>query len=179
MAGVKKQLRRPAESRVAFEPRRVERNHGNVRKPRLFESAPYKADVVACPAAAARLRHHYREPVGIVSARKYRFHYLPDNGDRRETGVVVDEFKPRVDSASVVVVKHDRVVAVLSEYGRENVKVYRAHLRRDDRVFVRFIHLFGVFLLFHAVERRFCLYVLSFAHFDRLKKRAYPYPDGA
>ena len=125
-----------------------ERDHGDMGEPRGLQGLADQADVVGRAAAATRLRDEHGQVVGVVAARKHRFHDLARDEDRRVADVVVHEAQARVDGLMVDRRQQLEVVAVGQEDGLEQLEVDRGHLRGEDRV-AGVLHLLGEF---HALE---------------------------
>ena len=144
----------------------------------VVKGAANEADVVAGATASACLRHKDSEAVGIVFTRQDGLHNLTDRGDRGEAGVVVDEFQACINSGAIVVIKNDDVIAVLFEYGCEDVEVYRAHLRRDDRIALvaHFLGKFGAAVGGHSGG---AVVFRAIAHFHSRDKASDSDADGA
>ena len=120
----------------------VQGDDRDMAKPRLVQRTADEAHVVARPAAAAGLGHHYGQLVRVVFPGKHRVHDLPHHGDGGEAGVVVYEFQPHVDGGAVVVGKHLDVIAVLFKNRFQQVKVNGAHLGGEDGV-AGLVHFLG------------------------------------
>ncbi len=63
--------------------------------------------------------------VSVVFAREYCLHDLADHQEGRIAGVIVDIFETHIDTASVVIVQYDQIVAASSESWFKEVKVDR------------------------------------------------------
>ena len=89
------------------------------------QRAADETDVVACAAAAARLRHSKGKAIGVVLAGQHGFHHLPDGDDGRIAGVVVDEFEARINRGACIVFQHDDVIPVLLQHRLKQTEMNR------------------------------------------------------
>ena len=171
MRCVENQPQRRPEARILFHAVRVQRDHGDVPQTGLVKRPADEGNVVARPAAPARLRHDDGQPVCIVFSGENGLHDLAYDGDRGIARVIVDVFKPRVNGRAVVIVQNFDMVPMLFKNWLQNIKMDGAHLRRKDRIAV-FLHLPAVFHAPVGNFLRFCLYGLFLPHPHRRHQAA-------
>ena len=144
----------------------------------MIQSSPYKAYIIAGPAAASRLSHNNGQPLSVVPARKNSLHNLAYYRYRRKAGVVIYILQAGIYGSAVVVIQNFYIVAVLIEHRLQNIKMYWAHLGRKYSIF--FFSHFGRKLR-PLIEHRLIIrrYSLFPAHIHGGQQTAYAYPRGA
>ena len=110
----------------------IERDDGNVGKPRLLQSPADKSHIVAGPAAAACLGHEDGQTVCIVFPRGHSAHNLPHHSDRGEASVVVHKLQAHINGRPIVVVQNLHMVPVTLEHRLQQGEVDGRHLRRQN-----------------------------------------------
>ena len=132
LARIRQQRQGKPESRIFLHPVGVERNHGNVALAGFVKRTADKSHIVACPAAAACLRHHDSQLVRVIPAGEHRIHNLSNRDNGGITGIVVDKFQPHINSGTVIVLQNNQMIAMLSKHLLQNVEVNRTHLGCKD-----------------------------------------------
>ena len=171
-------LRIELEALIFLKLTEIEGNDGDLRQSRLVQRSPDKSHIVARPAAPSGLAHQQRDLIYIILARQYALHQLPDGQYGRVAGVVIYIFQPDIYRLPAGIFQHLDMIAVLSEYRLQQIEMYRAHVRAQQRItFV--IHLLGKCRMRIVHALRLCLDAVGGSHIDRRYQAAHADPRRA